>query len=222
MTVYEALADVMRDVGHVSKDQRNAQQGFNFRGIDAVVNAVGPALRKHGVIVVPKLRTIDRSTVEIGQKRTLMGYVIVTVRYTFYGPEGDSIVTETPGEAMDSGDKAVSKAMSVAFRTALLQALALPTDEPDADATVYERAPVFSLKDYIAANVAQFDRWDDDRRRSEWKAASQGSVSTAEDADAVIERMRVLYDIEFGEIDGQEVIEYDPDDPERPFEGGTE
>jgi hypothetical protein len=41
---------------------------------------------------------------------------------------------------MDSGDKAVPKAMSVAFRTALLQALALPTDEPDPDASTYERA----------------------------------------------------------------------------------
>jgi hypothetical protein len=44
------------------------------------------------------------------------------------------------GEAMDSGDKAVAKAMSVAFRIALLQALALPTDEPDPDSYSYERS----------------------------------------------------------------------------------
>ena len=41
---------------------------------------------------------------------------------------------------MDSGDKATAKAMSVAFRTALLQALALPTDEPDPDSQSYERS----------------------------------------------------------------------------------
>lgn len=216
MTVYEALADVMRDVGHVSKGERNTQQGFNFRGIDAVVNAVGPALRKHGVIVVPKLRTIDRSTVEIGKNRTLMGYVIVTVRYTFYGPEGDSVVTETPGEAMDSGDKAVSKAMSVAFRTALLQALALPTDEPDADAEVYERTPAFVLGDFIAEQVGQFDRWENDRRRLEWKEAATAPVRTREDAEAVIAAMRLAYDAEFTEIEGQEVIEYA--EGEEPFE----
>jgi hypothetical protein len=36
---------------------------------------------------------------------------------------GDHIDTETPGEAFDAGDKATAKAMSVAFRTCLLQAL---------------------------------------------------------------------------------------------------
>jgi len=41
---------------------------------------------------------------------------------------------------MDSGDKATAKAMSVAFRTALLQSLSLPTDEVDPDATSYERS----------------------------------------------------------------------------------
>jgi hypothetical protein len=45
-----------------------------------------------------------------------------------------------PGEAFDSGDKATAKAMSVAFRIALLQGLSLPTDETDPDAQTYERA----------------------------------------------------------------------------------
>ena len=41
------------------------------------------------------------------------------------------------GEAGDSGDKATPKAMSVALRTALLQTLMLPTDEPDPDSFTY-------------------------------------------------------------------------------------
>lgn len=48
---------------------------------------------------------------------------------------------------MDSGDKATAKAMSVAFRTALLQALCLPTDEIDPDAESYERS---SAEDVLA------------------------------------------------------------------------
>jgi len=43
-------------------------------------------------------------------------------------------------ESMDSGDKATAKAMSVAFRTALLQTLCLPTDESDPDADSYVRS----------------------------------------------------------------------------------
>lgn len=139
--IVEALSLVMDEIGAVRKAERNEGQGFNFRGIDAVVNACSPAFRKHGVVVVPRLMKITHSTVEVGTRRTLMGHVAVEVEYTFYGPGPfDFVSAVTPGEAMDSGDKATAKAMSVAFRTALLQTLALPTDEADPDATVYERS----------------------------------------------------------------------------------
>jgi hypothetical protein len=147
VNIQTALAAVMADVQSVAKNDRNTHQNFSFRGIDAVLNAVGPVLRKHGVVVLPEVMSHTFETVEVGQKRSLMGHVIVHVAYTFVGPEGDMLRTVVLGEAMDSGDKAVPKAMSVAFRTALLQALALPTDEPDPDSHTYERAaaPVADL-----------------------------------------------------------------------------
>lgn len=140
MKIQEALANVMADVQAVAKKERNNAQGFNFRGIDSVVNAVAPALRAHKVVVVPLVEDYTYNTVEVGKNRTSMAHVIVTVRYRFTGEEGDSLDALVIGEAMDSGDKAVAKAMSVAFRIALLQALALPTDEPDPDASSYERS----------------------------------------------------------------------------------
>ena len=137
-TVFEALAAVMGDVRAVGKGDRNSQQGYQFRGIDAVVNAVGPVLRKHGVVVVPQLeevhyRDVQTSTGKASRECT------VKVRYRFYGPAGDHIDCVTPGESMDFGDKGGPKAMSVAFRIALLQALCLPTDDPDPDGQNYER-----------------------------------------------------------------------------------
>ena len=139
-TVYEALAAVMDDVQAVKKKDKNEAQRFMFRGIDAVVNAVGPALRKHGVTVSPKVDLYEYGTVTTAGGKP-MGHVRVLVTYTFHGPAGDSLPAQAAGEAFDAGDKATPKAMSVAFRTALLQALALPTDEPDPDAQTYERAP---------------------------------------------------------------------------------
>lgn len=139
--IFAAMSAVMNDVSSVSKDERNAGQGFNFRGIDAVVNAVGPALRKHGVIVVPRVQSCDYSTIEIGEKRKATAHVRVLVEYIFIAQDGSTISCTTAGEAMDAGDKATAKAMSVAFRIALLQALALPTSEPDPDASSYERSP---------------------------------------------------------------------------------
>jgi hypothetical protein len=134
------LSRVMNDVNAVKKTDRNTAQNFSFRGIDAVVNAVAPALREHGVIVMPEVLEHTYSTVEVGRNRTQMEHVIVRVKYTFTGTEGDSLSCTVLGEAMDAGDKATPKAMSVAFRIALLQALALPTDEPDPDSYSYERA----------------------------------------------------------------------------------
>lgn len=138
-TVVEALLAVMADVQKISKAGRNQQQQYSFRGVDATVNAVGPALREHHVIVVPILeaaryRDVQTSTGKPSRECT------VEVRYRFYGPAGDFLDAVVPGESMDSGDKGTPKAMSVAFRTALLQALCVPTDDPEPDAHTYERS----------------------------------------------------------------------------------
>ena len=140
LPIAQALSEIMKSVGGIAKKDRNQAQGFNFRGIDSVVNAVSPALQKYGVVVFPTVEDYSYDTVEIGRNQTAMGHVKVRVSYTFIGANGDAIKTTVVGEAMDSGDKATAKAMSVAFRTALLQALCLPTDEPDPDATSYERS----------------------------------------------------------------------------------
>jgi len=140
VNVHAALVAVMADIGAVRKGDRNAQQNFNFRGIDAVVNAASPAFRKHGVTVRPRVDSVDYAVMTTNNNRTVNSCRLV-VTYIFTGPAGDSIEATVAAEAFDSGDKATPKAMSVAMRTALLQTLALPTDEPDPDATSYEAAP---------------------------------------------------------------------------------
>ncbi|QBP29843.1 ERF family ssDNA binding protein [Mycobacterium phage Halena] len=138
-TVYEAWNRVMRDVQFISKNSRNQQQGFNFRGIDAVMNAVGPVLREHGVIVVPMVEHHEVERYE-SKSKALMANRVVRMSFEVFGPAGDSFVGSVYGEAADSGDKAMTKAESVALRTFLLQSLMLPTDEPDPDASSHERA----------------------------------------------------------------------------------
>lgn len=139
-SIVAALSRVMEEVGAVRKGDRNTHQNFNFRGIDAVVNAVSPALRKHGIVVTPQVLDYQYETVQVGNPPKNMASVRVMVRYTFHASDGSSIETTVPAESFDSGDKATAKAMSVAFRTALLQTLCLPTDETDPDAHSYERA----------------------------------------------------------------------------------
>jgi len=137
--IVETLAKVSAEVGAVRKGDRNEHQRFNFRGIDAVVNACHPVLTRHGIVVVPEVLGHEYDQIEVGKNRTLSGHCRLLVAFHFC--LGDERLTATvASEAMDSGDKAYPKAMSVALRTALLQTLMLPTDEPDPDASTYTRA----------------------------------------------------------------------------------
>jgi hypothetical protein len=140
-TVQEAWAAVMADVQSLGKNQAvtSGPARFRFRGVDDVMNAVGPALRTHGVSVMP---VQVHSTAEnlVTKSGAHMRNVTVFVQYAITGPDGSVMPGAAAGEAADAGDKATPKAMSVAFRTFLLQALCLPTDEPDPDEQQYERA----------------------------------------------------------------------------------
>lgn len=139
-SVFDAISAVMDDVREVRKGDFNTEVGFAFRGIDAIVNAVAPALRTHGVVVVPTVKDITYRSVPLGQNRHQSPHVSVTVRYRWYGPNGDHVDSTVVGEAIDFGDKAVAKAMSVAWRITLLQTLALPTDDLDPDRASFRRS----------------------------------------------------------------------------------
>lgn len=47
--IFSAINAVMRDLGAVTKDKRNQQQGFNYRGVDDVMNALNPQMVKHNL-----------------------------------------------------------------------------------------------------------------------------------------------------------------------------
>jgi hypothetical protein len=137
-TLVEKLTQISNDAGFVAKTGKNASQGFNFRGIDAVVNALAVGMRSSRVVVYPTVLDYQYEQIAVGQNKALVGHVRLEVRYTF--TDGvDSISAVVAGEAMDSGDKATAKAMSVAFRTALLQVFFLPTDEKDPDEDSFVR-----------------------------------------------------------------------------------
>lgn len=121
-TAIQAIAAVMRDVEAVGKGQYNQGQKFKFRGIDDLMNAVAGPLRKHGVVIVPTV------TERVSEVRGKMTAVWLTVKFRFYGPDGNYIEAVTMGEAADSFDKATNKAMSAALKYALLQVLMIPVD----------------------------------------------------------------------------------------------
>jgi len=155
-TLVEKLTQISNDAGFVAKTGKNASQGFNFRGIDAVVNALAVGMRSSRVVVYPTVLDYQYEQIAVGQNKALVGHVRLEVRYTF--TDGvDSISAVVAGEAMDSGDKATAKAMSVAFRTALLQVFFLPTDEKDPDEDSFVRSTTSSRQAHPAQPIVQDD-----------------------------------------------------------------
>lgn len=184
-TLVERLIAVKREVGAVAKGDRNSAQGFNFRGIDAVVNAVAGPLMKHGIMSYPaKVISTKRGTATTS-KGSVMNTVEVVMQYAFTDGK-NTLYFEAPGEAFDSGDKGTPKAMSVAYRTALLQALTLPTDEPDPDSESYEAVPqVAQMTDRQLLAVIQAETSVDDLKAL-WPA--QGLAARSNELQAAIKK----------------------------------
>ena len=139
--IYKAINEVMKELGAVGKNQKNSQQGFMYRGIDAVMNAINPALTNHGVFVVPEVLEQTREE-RTTSKGNLLIYSICKIKFSFFAEDGSHIEAITIGEGMDSGDKATNKAMSIAFKYACFQVFCIPTEEMvDPDAECHEVKP---------------------------------------------------------------------------------
>lgn len=131
--IHEAICATMNDVGAVTKGDFNTYDKYKFRGIDAVMNALNPAMRKNGIFVVPEVLEHHQDERQ-SQKGGLMIYTTCKVKYTFYAKDGSSLDAVVVGEAMDRSDKSTNKAMSAAFKYACFQTFCIPTEEmQDAD-----------------------------------------------------------------------------------------
>ena len=126
--IYETISAVMDEIGAIGKNKRNEQQGFMYRGVDDVMNALNPAFIKHKLFMVPEVIEQSRERRTTGKGGELI-YSVCKVRYTFFAEDGSSVQAVVIGEGMDSGDKASNKAMAVAFKYACFQVFCIPTEE---------------------------------------------------------------------------------------------
>lgn len=142
--VYEAISSVMAVMSKegIAKDRRNQQQGYSFRGIDDVYNALGSVLAENKLMMLP--RVVDQKREERATaKGGVLIYTILTVEFDMVcALDGSMHTVRMVGEAMDSADKSGNKAQSAALKYAALQVFMIPTEgDNDADAQTHEVAP---------------------------------------------------------------------------------
>lgn len=127
--IFPAMIAANRGIEAVAKSRKNQQQGYNFRGIDAVYDMIHGVLAEAGIITVPRVlerKTTDRQTKSGG------GMVLceMHLEYWCYAEDGSALVIGPLwAEALDSSDKASNKCMSFGQKYALLQTFTIPTSD---------------------------------------------------------------------------------------------
>lgn len=126
--IHAKLLEVMGAIGVVPKDGFNRHDKYEFRRAEDIMNALQPALLAHQVLVYPETLSVDRGSYKT-KNGTTMNHVLVDVSYHLVAAEdGSEVVVRVAGEGADVGDKAVNKAHTSAWKTAISQALCLPTE----------------------------------------------------------------------------------------------
>lgn len=126
--IYQAVNAIMQEIEAIGKNKTNSMQGYKFRGIDDMYNALQPLFKKHAVFITSNVLESKREERQTTKGGTLI-YTIAKCQFKFFTTDGSFIESVLEGEAMDSGDKSTNKAMSTALKYALMQMFLIPTEE---------------------------------------------------------------------------------------------
>lgn len=142
--IYQKIANILKETKAITKSEKNQQQGFKFRGIDNVMNELHELFAKNDVFILQEVQefTTENRPTKSGGTNT---FTRATIKFCYMTTDGSHVDTVNVGEAMDSGDKGMNKAMSIALKYSLLQMFLIPTEESkDPDETTPEET------DYLA------------------------------------------------------------------------
>lgn len=185
--IYTTIAEVISKIGAISKDRQNQQQHFQYRGVDDVMNELHSVFAECGLFIVPTVLSEERTEGK-SKSGSVMFYTRQKIQFTFYAKDGSHIESTVIGEAMDSGDKASNKALSIAFKYVCLQVFCIPTEEDkDPDANAESLAPKTAPK-AEPAKVAQ-----QALKQPANHPVMAGGESTPEEKAAMINLLAALY-----------------------------
>jgi len=119
---------------------RQAPMGYKFRGIEDFDNILCGLSAEHQIAMYPRIlsKELRDGTTEKGKYQS---HAILEIEWTLVSAlDGSKQVTSTVGEAMDTQDKALNKAMQASRKYAILMVLMIPTAGDDTEIYVPEPA----------------------------------------------------------------------------------
>lgn len=127
--IFERMAKVLGEVDAVAKSRENKEQKYMYRSAEDVASAMSPAFAAH--LVFPIIVDCEDLTFLEGQYKSGGKYTEVRMkaRFRFYTTDGSFLDTLIPGVAIDSGDKAIYKAITMSLKYALTTTFCIPFAE---------------------------------------------------------------------------------------------
>ena len=135
-----------------------------------MLNALAPLLARHKLCVLP--RVLEREALRgRGEQRVVLrvGFDLVSAI------DSSRHVIESFGEAIDDSDKGTAKAMSAAYKTAMLQAFCIPVPQEDSDAS----SPRLNGTSHALSVAEPAEGWDS------WSAEVIDIATSCETAEAI-------------------------------------
>jgi hypothetical protein len=160
-SVYAAINAISAELAKagIAKSHVNEADDYHYRSIDDVLDRLAPLLASHRLCVLP--RVVERTLVERHDDgERLLFHVALKVAFTLTSvDDGTSHIVEAYGEALDPSDKATAKAMSAAFKSAMIQTFCIPlagSEDPD------RTSPRASLRTHVAEPLQGWEQWTKD------------------------------------------------------------
>lgn len=127
LNIYQRVNGVMKDVEYIQKSEKKVNGQYTFVSHDQVAAVIHPALVNHGIVVVPNVAKCG----QVGNRTE----VHLEVEFINMDNPSDKFLIVSVGYGIDQSDKGPGKAVSYAYKYALLKTFCLETgDDPDCDA----------------------------------------------------------------------------------------
>lgn len=157
-SVYAAINAISAEFAKagIAKTHTNPVDEYKYRSIDDVLDRLAPLLAEKRLCVLP--RVIERTSTEHKDDgRHLLFHVALRVKFTLVSvDDGSRHAVEAYGDALDPSDKATAKAMSAAYKSAMIQTFCIPLGgSEDAD----RASPRVASRGHVAEPIQGWEQW---------------------------------------------------------------
>ncbi len=202
--VHEGLAQLMKDLAPIAKEHSTGVS-YKFRSIDAVFNELHKVLADNGLWLQPRVLDDWQINMIPGKDNRQVSQALFRVEvFACAGDGSEHSLGVGLAQSHDYGDKAAYQAQQNAVKYVLIEAFAIPTDEPDMDSqeAVEVETPVRedlepTPAEWLAVSVEAFGLWTPDEKREAYTEAMNHleyeRLSSAKRAKKVFDRMSISY-----------------------------